>query len=308
MSRPLLLGSMLALAHAGCKKCGDELNLTNDENYSYTGTVDLPVIETAANVDIEICFDQLTDDIQCHDTDPVVDVVNVGMSRWDLTPQEINDKIANDTLQASDVEGYVDVTTDGATCVHTNMMSFFGTDLDVKKEYYVGPTYLVFVSSSLTPAVGSRALVMLVPSKDSTVTRVDVPSECGDLMFDADLGSMNSLSVCEKGSTKVDWSAVDTNGVGNPFSPASVDQLMLAHYDELTASDLEESFFDLQLLADDLWTAPLLGDVKADLKDAVTASGDTFNGFESSGIYLLALNETSSPNPAPKFLTVLTPE
>ena len=104
-----------------CKsKCGDTLDLTNADNYSYGGTVDIPVIETAAGVNIEVCFDQLTDDMQCHDTNPAVDIVNVGFTRVpDLTPQEINERIANDTLRQEDTTGYVDVRTDGATCVVT---------------------------------------------------------------------------------------------------------------------------------------------------------------------------------------------
>ena len=65
--------------------------------------------------------------------------------------------------------------------------------------------------------------------------------------------------------------------------------------------------FAKRLLADEEWTLDLLGDDKADLKDAANADGENFDAFESTGLYLLALNLTTNPNPAPKFLTVLTP-
>ena len=83
---------------------------------------------------------------------------------------------------------------------------------------------------------------------------------------------------------------------------------MLAHYDDMTAAELEASFFDLELLADEIWTLHLNGDEKADLEDAENAAGDNFGAFESTGLYLLALNSITNPNPAPRFLTVLTPE
>ena len=299
-------------AGGGCggSNCGDKLDFTNGDNYSYGGTVDIPVIQTAAGVNIHVCFDQLSSDMQCHDTDPATDVVNVGLTRVpDLTPAEINEKIANDTLRQEDTTGYVDVRTDGATCVDTEDMSFLGTPLNVPNEYYDGAIYLLFLSESTQPGVGNRMVVMLEPKDELTdVTDVDIPNGCGILDFSADLSSADSKLVCPKSSTKVDWSAVDTNGLGSPLTPSSVDQLVLAHYNDMTAADLEKNFFDLRLLADEEWTLATGGEEKANLKDAVNASGDNFDEFESTGLYLLALNLTSSPNPAPKFLTVLTPE
>jgi hypothetical protein len=307
-SKALALGLVCVGSYSCGNKCGDDLTFANANNYSYGGTVDIPVFETPSGVNIEICFDQLTDDIQCHDTDPATDIVNVGMTRVDLTPAEINQKIANDTLLAKDTTGYVDVRTDGKTCVNTQDMSFLGTPLDVPAEYFEGPTYLVFLSETTQPGVGNRMVVMLTP-KDASVAkpRVDVQDGCGVLDFSADLTSADSKEVCPKTNTKVDWSEVDTNGLGSPFTPSAVDELMLAHYNDLTAAELEASFFDLELLADEIWTLQLIGDDNANLKDAVNADGEEFDAFESSGLYLLALNLTTSPNPAPKFLTVLTP-
>jgi hypothetical protein len=62
------------------------------------------------------------------------------------------------------------------------------------------------------------------------------------------------------------------------------------------------------LLADEQWTLELGGDDNADLKDATNAGGENFDAFESTGLYLFALNLTTNPNPAPKFLAVLETE
>jgi hypothetical protein len=308
MNEARFLAGLVLLGQAGCHKCGDDLKFTTDDNYSFSGTVDVPVIETAPGVSIEICFDKLTSDIQCHDTDPATDIINAGMGRFDLSPEEVNQGIADDTITAASATGYVDVSTLGATCVNTKDMSFFGTPLNVPKEYVVGQTYLVTVGESNDPGVGSRGLLILRPTEGSKTTSVSMTDQCGILEFHADLSSGNSQAVCEKGTTKVDWSEVDTNGIGAPFSPSTVNQLLLAHYDDLTADDLEAEFFDLQLLADKMWIMPLTGDVKANLEDAETDGGDKFDAFGTSGIYLLGLSDVKSPNPAPKFLTVLTPE
>jgi hypothetical protein len=307
-SRALALGLVCTGSYSCGNKCGDKLTFSNANNYSYGGTVDIPVIETAAEVSIEICFDQLTNDIQCHETHPATDIVNVGMTRVPgLTPAQVNEKIANDTLLASDTEGYVDVRSNGKTCVNTEDMSFLGTPIDVPADYYAGPVYLVFLSETTQPGVGNRMVVMLTPSETSDVTSIDISNGCGVLDFSANLTSADSKEVCPSSNTKVDWSGVDTNGLGSPFTPSAVDELMLAHYHDLTAAELEANFFDLELLADDIWTLQLVGDDNANLKDAVNADGDEFDAFESTGLYLLALNLTNSPNPAPKFLTVLTP-
>jgi hypothetical protein len=288
--------------------CGDSLDFTNANNCSYGATVDIPAIETAAGVNVEICFDQMTGDMQCHDTNPAVDIVNVGLTRVSgLTPAEINQKIADDTLRAADTTGYVDVPTNGATCVNTEDMSFLGTPI-MATDYYDGAIYLLFLTETTQPGVGSRMVVMLAPSDESDVTHIDIPNGCGVLDFTADLTSAEPKAVCPEASTKVDWSDVDTNALGNPFSPSSVDELVLAYYRDMTAAELEKDFLDLRLLADEQWTLDLFGDETADLADATNADGDDFDGFEATGLYLLALNTTSNPNPAPKFLTVLTPQ
>jgi hypothetical protein len=306
-SRNTLAPWLLALS-IGSGGCGrDPLTFSDANNYSYSGTVDIPSFPTAERVNVEICFDAVTEDIQCHALDPAADIVTLGMGRFLLSEEELEDKLGGNTLQQSEATGYVEIQPQGQTCVNTGDLSFFGTPIDVPNDYYTGPAYMVLLTDTTTPAQGTRALAILLPSKDSDVTRVDLSPECGVLDFTADLASAASLPVSEK-DTEVDWSGVQSDGLGAQFDPTSPNLLTLAHYTDETVENLQDNFFDIELLADTQWNLDLKGEKVADLSTATTDGGDAFPGFESSGIYLLGLRDTGSPNPAPLFLTVLTPE
>jgi len=288
--------------------CDKTITLVDENNFSYTGTVDIPKIETSSGTDLFIDWGELSSDIRCHELDPAEDIDNVSLIRFPyLTQEEVEDKINNDNLQQVDQDGYVEYTNEGGTTVNLSELSFFGTPIDVPTEYNAdGGTYLVIHATGNTPGVGSRMLAFLTPSEDSENTDVNIPSGCGVLDFSADLTSLTPTSIPADGPWFVDWRALTTNGLGNAFDLSNVDGLMLGFYEGLTTEDLQTQFLDLELIATTLYEMDLSGGSAADLAE-MSDGTNNFSGFSADGVWILGLMCSTCANPAPLFLTVLEP-
>ena len=92
---------------AGCPSATEELLLTDENNYSFVGLLEVESIPTAEAADLNICWDQIVQDIQCHDTDPVSDIDNISLIRIPyLSETEVAEGLAGQGLQQADVSGY----------------------------------------------------------------------------------------------------------------------------------------------------------------------------------------------------------
>jgi hypothetical protein len=92
----------------------------------------------------------------------------------------------------------------------------------------------------------------------------------------------------------LDWSAVTTDGYGEPYDAARADELFLARYDDVDeADDLTGRLLDLEATAAGWWTAPLAGEASVSLSDLAG-----FPGLEA-GVYLVGARCTTCLGPAP---------
>ena len=305
---PLLLGPMLGVPMSCDNEvyC-DTIAFMDTNNYHYEGSIQIPEYTTVSG-DIQICWDTAVQDIQCHDMDPAEDIDLVSVIRFlHLSHDDIEAGLSNDDLQQADISGYVQWESDGSTCVDLSSLSLFGTPFDVGEEYNEeGGSFLLLLGSGTTVGVGTRLLGLLSPSSESDNTRVDIPSGCGALDFNADLQSLETIPICSEGPWNLDWTMVNTDGLGNDLASENIDNLLLGFYEGMTAEDLQDHFLDLELMATHLWELDLEGGTSADLSQA-TDGESTFSGFEGDGVWVLALRCTRCSNPAPLFLTVLEP-
>lgn len=284
--------------------------LADTNNFTYTGDIDVGSFTTASATDIEICWDQVTEDIQCHALDPLLDIDNVGLVRFPhFTQADVEAGLSANSLQQSDISGYVERPTENAvTCANLSEFSFFGTSIDISVEYTEkGGTYMLMLAEGLEPGVGARMLTFLAPSEDSDVTRVDLGNGCGMLDFQADLHSLTPVSTPVDGPWVVDWSGLTRDGLGAPVTLENIDGVMLAFYSGMTATDLETQFFDLELIASQLYKWDLSGGTVIDLATPPTTGG-TFPGFTGDGTWVFALTCSRCYNPAPIFITALEPQ
>jgi hypothetical protein len=288
--------------------------LTDENNYRAVAGLTIPTVQTAPAVDLDLCFDGVTSDLQCHDVDPIADIDTVGLLRmFHLDEDEIEARLANDELSQSEVDGYVDYPTDHtSTCAKLSNLSFFETKVALEEEYVESTdrTYLLLFASGAAAGRGARSMTFIQPTKSSENTRVDAPSGCGIVDFSADLSSATPVVVPPRGTFSVEWRGVSVNGLGNPFAHGGVDRMLIGFYAGKTVADLEAQVFDLELIATELYDQKLAAR-SADLGLATErTTGAPFTGIEreEAGTWVLALLCSTCQSPAPLLLSVLLPE
>lgn len=292
--------------------CGDKvttIELTDANNYTLGGSVDLPSYPTVSGANVSFDWATLVQDIQCHDVDPSVDIDNAALVRFSLTEAEVEEGLARNSLKQSDNTGYLEVHTEGATSAELVDMTLFGTPVDITQEYAEGlGTYMLILTTGTDPGVGARTLAFLAPSASSDVTSVTLGDACGMLDLQVDFSGLTAVSVPEGEGEgwEVDWSALTTDGQGNAFPATGVDRLDIGYYESLTIDDIEANFLDVEQLATKMYSLALTGGTTASL-DGAKAGTEAFTGFSGEGLWLLALRCSRCYNPAPLFFTVLDP-
>jgi hypothetical protein len=314
-----------ALPLSGCGENGPEPDpddaaeanviIEDEHNYESQSSLSIPTVETASATDLDVCWTDAVDDLQCHDVDPAADLDNVALLRFlHLSEEEVEERLTAGQLAQSEVDGYLEFNTDHeSTCAKLSSMSFFGTAIDIEEEYVESSdhTYMLLFAEGTTPGVGARTMTFVRPTSDSTNTTVSAPTGCGLLDFTADLSSAEPLGVPAAGPWVIDWRNVTRDGQGNPVVFENIDGVLLGFYEGMTAADLEAEIFDLELLASSLWEIELTGGRTADLAKAKErGSRDPFPGFErdEEGLWVLGLMCKTCQNPAPVVLATLQPD
>jgi hypothetical protein len=308
--RPFL--PLFALAAIGC---GDKtLFLADANNFSWTGDLDGPHTQVASRTDLEICWDQVLDDMQCHEVVPADDLGVITMARFqNITEEEVEEQLGNDTLQMDSLSGYFGYwPTGGETCAMLSDFTLEGSFVDIEQEFYEGGgVYMLLAGRGTEAGQGTVTLEFLEPvgMDGEPPASHSMGGGCEVLDFSADLGSLETVSLPADGeSWMVDWGNLETNGLGLPLELSRIDRLMVGYYAGLSAADLESSFLDMELIADGLWYLDIPGGFTADLAQATTADGSTFTGFDGEGTWVLALFYSHATNPAPLFLTIVEPD
>jgi hypothetical protein len=309
MSRGLLslLWAPVLVAASGCSPT---VLLADANNYGFVGVIDGPSHVVASGVNIELCWDQLALDIQCHELDPAADPQLVSLVRFgSLSEAEVEEQLGNDTIDGTAMSGALFYEIQGdETCAQLEDFDFNGTLVDIEEQFYEGGgTYMLVVGGSNVPSEELMTLDFLVPTVGEETAEVAVLDACTSLDATADLVSLDPLTLRSGGSSwVVDWGSLTTDGIGNPMTISNIDQLMLGHYADLSVSDLEAGFLDIELIADQLYYLDVGGTLEADLAEASGDSG-AFTGFTEGGTWLLALRCSTCMHPAPKFLTIVQP-
>lgn len=306
--------SLLLLACTGdedsVKGGTQDLVISDDMNYNYSGTLEFPSYEAKAYSAVTVDWSHLTKDILCHDLTPP-DVKHAGLSLFQhINHTDLEAGFVSDTVLQSDLTGYVDAAiTDSATSVLLEQMTFAGTVVDVASLFAPTPDGSWLFNLAAGDEFDSDILIpaFLEPSESSEVTTVYLEDDCGIVNFDFDLQSLTKLDVdTTKGEWTLDWSGVLYTGHEDFIKPNAVNEVMVAHYASLTPADLESQFLDLEIIADNLWVESVNGGT-ANLSGLVDADGGAFPGFDTTGTWIIALRDTTSRNPAPLVLTVLNP-
>ena len=109
----------------------------------------------------------------------------------------------------------------------------------------------------------------------------------------------------DAGPYTLDWSAVTTDVNGQTFDSLLGDRLLVAHYDAGDAAAVEDQFLTLDESAAEKWTWDVFGKTDADLS-LPDLNGDSFSGFTTDGVWLVAISCSTCTSPVPLLLSVVS--
>lgn len=270
-------------------------------NYSYTSSLDITNFSLMPESNVRISWADLSIDVQGHEIAPsAIEQVTL-VAFLHMTPEEIQDQLANDTLQQADISLYVVCEPTEASCMLGDF-GILGADLYVPEYFAAGQgVWMLALRSGQTK--GAHAFSFLTPASDSSETDVNITNETSELNVDVDFKSLRPVVLpSQTADINIDWRDIEHDGLGNEVEPSKIDSVFVARYDQ-SVTELEDVIFDLMTDADALWTMPLDTSGTANLQDLV--GEEPFPGIDSEHRWLLALECSSCISPAPRFVTRL---
>ena len=325
LAAPLLACGSSSSNDGGSGATGNVV-LTNATNYTVPNpSLTIPVIPTAAGMDLQLCWGDIQKNLLCHATsDSANSIDNIGFAVVPhISQSALEDKLASGQDVTPLVTTYGQLKTSQATSPSTNctalsslvsQTSTTGGDINPATDLVESSStnYLVLATHGTIEGAGAQAMVFLQPSSTVTTTMVNIPDPCaGDILnFSATLGS--PVSVPTAGPWKLDWSEVTRDGFGNMlnFASTKIDKVEVGFYEGKTAADLQTHFVDLDqpTFYTSLYQVAVPANQKwVDLAGAKDVSTNAALAFDrTDGIWAVAVLCSTCSLPAPIVFTPLT--
>ncbi len=285
----------LLLALMGCGE--EDILLEDANNYTFTSTLNIGTVEILEKTDIIVDWCDLTVDFLGLAMAPT-DVDYVVLSRWELSQAELESTLVATNLPQKDLSGSADYTPTGGECsAPLSDFQFLGTPILVEDEIYASDTETYILTAFA--ADRAKMLTFFLPTETGPTDPIALANGSGAVSFEVDLDAGTPVT---SSGPLVDWSALTMDGAGEEFPLNKMDRMYIANYD-LAAQEIESDFVNLETLAIEqhvLNTEALL--------DYDTSTVSDFGGFDSSGLWVLAMRCSTCYNPAPPFLTLVEVE
>jgi hypothetical protein len=302
----------------GGSSCGANVTANAANNYSFSSTLTFPPVSVMPDTELSFDWSALTEDFLGHAVNPMTDVDQVSVIIWKLPVPELQTKLNNETLAQRDTGAVpvtlftekmrtsgdlLEFTIAGAPVMPDEVMPYFSATEYPPESH----SYTVMVASGTTLGKGTRMIQSFVLDPASTNTDITVTNESTALEYTVDLDALMPTQIpASTGAVTIDWSGMTVNALGNEFKPTDITRVMLGRYTE-TVAELEASFLDLELIAEDLYRADVPSGTSIDLSTAMTDAGQAFAGIDANSTWVLTLICGDCNNPAPWYLTVLKP-
>ena len=314
-----------AVSPAACIKTpgASDMLLTPTEATNYSFSNDLIVAQTAVKPSAFLTVDWsgLTQDFLRQPLDPMTGVDMISVVLWKLTQEQIIEDLNADALGDRGVEGAIfKPTSNAVTNLSTQGMIIKGNtaaqpDSDLMKGFdaVVLPpaeyTYTFMVNDGLDVGQGVKMIhtVKLDPATENTT--VTITNESTTIEYQADLHTNPALTIPANSSAIfVDWSQMQTNAMGRPFTKRQVGEVRVVHVAK-TPAEIEAGFLGLETMGDKTYTAEVCEDGKMALSSLKDETGAAFTGIDPTlgGTWLVALMclKSKCGNPAPWYMARL---
>jgi hypothetical protein len=310
-------GSSGASGTGGGNACGAAITANVVNNYSFSSTLSFPPITVQPDTELTFDWSSVTTDFLGHPIDPRTGVDSVNLMLWHLTQEELQTKLNADALAQRDLAVIASYYTDNMV-TEAPLFSFTSVGMPLTPEVilpYVSVsnyppedfTYTVMIAVGEELGQGTRMIQAFKLDPNSTNTRVSVTSTSTHLEYSVDMHSLQPTPVpAGTGAITIEWGAMTVNALGNEFYPTDITEALVAHYTQ-TPAELESQFLDLNLIHSGMWRGPVAAGTNISLSTFTNEQGQPFTGIDSSGTWIVALVCGSCRNPAPWYLSVLTP-
>ncbi len=307
---------------AGGPGCSASVVASEVNNYRFSSELELSLVSVKPETNLTFDWSGLSQDFMGHEVDPLSDVDFVLVVLWALTPEELTERMNADLLgQADLVAPAMFYTENQVTSVELFQAQLFDTPLSVEDllprfsvEQYDPERYTYSVmarTGTMLVGTGTRMIQLFKLDPESEQTAVTLTNESTKLSYQVDLQSAQPTQVpAATAAISVDWgedtAGLATNAHGQEFRAARVNEVVVAYYDE-SLEELEQQFLDLPLLVDREWRHTLSAGSSVTLDQLTDAAGQPFPGIDGNGTWMLGLICGDCSNPAPWYLTRLSP-
>lgn len=321
-------GSSTTGAPMGCLSATAEdgslsLMVNPANNYAFDSTVTLGIMDVAPNTPLNFDWSALTLDIQSQPINPAGgEVKTVLLALLALTKEEFEAKLNANAALNNDSKGALAFYPTTETTANMYEFTAPGNTAPLPSEEidpYLDPTafppenhvYAVLIQDETEPARGVRMVKALRLNPSSLETNVVIDNTSSTLVYHTDLTTVPPVQIpAGTANITADWgdlNDVATNALGDPWVRGSIEEVMIGRYD-LTPQQLTDQFLGLENIAAEMYRGPVPAGSTINLSTLVEeTTGAPFTGINGTGTWILALNCLECTNPAPWFLTILTP-
>ena len=173
-------------------------------------------------------------------------------------------------------------------------------------------SYIFMVAEGTVFGKGTKMLAFFQPDPEEANTEIRLTDSSAALDYSVDLTSLSPIAI-PPGTPDIvlDWtdedSALGTNAMGAEWIANRITDVKIAHYRSLDIADLKDRFVDMELIADEMWTAFLSAGQRVNLATLTNEEGEAFAGIDDTGTWVISLICGRCTHPSPWFLSVLRP-
>jgi hypothetical protein len=316
----ILVSSTLSPWLSGCGADSSSSNpnaqIKDQNNYTVVSQLTIPIEETQAGVDLEVCWDEVATDFMGHNVVPGTDTGIKGV-HWGqitrLTEGQIADQFAIGTFDSTKSVKKIrtfPVTNAATTCAKLSQFHTGESYLVPEQDYVVSvDKYMLLFAGSQVQGELTRSALFIKPTEGSSVSKVKGPTGGTELQFTADFNKPK-LDIPAKGPWVVDWSALTKDCVGVDVVFGNIETLLLAFYPGYDTAKLAGNALNYDRIPGATYYKATIrgGERSADLADVKTDSGQAFTGFTATdGLWVVALQCSKCYLPAPVAVAILNP-
>jgi hypothetical protein len=306
-------------------------------NYSFSSTLSFPPVSVQPNAELTFDWSAVTTDLLGHSLDPIADIDTVNLMLWELTQEDLQQKLNADELRQTDLAVIATYYTNQAA-TSANIFEFTSVGMELTRcniwpflqlpnpdpnahpecegwaENSMGGgfdpatnTYTVMIATGDTLGAGTRMIQAFKLDPNSTNTEIVLRPDSTHLEYSVNMQRLKKTRASAGTSELlVDWTDMTTNALGNTFVPSDITQALVAHYMQ-PVSELEANFLDLDRMPAERWRGTIDAGTTANLASFTDENGEPFPGIDGTGTWVLALICGDCRNPAPWYLTILEP-